>query len=174
MCNPPCGIAYFLHLRHRLHALMLTRRTLSSPLQVRQDKTAIDFGLLREAIDKRRLGLPSVRLPPSEAKLRMATVQAARAVAVCTTMGLPPVVHVSIQPRGGVMSRIVFMPQVRAHSSGSRALLHALHFVKTILWSTVRHCYVRPRAACAPRPWGQHALGLTPSALLIVTGVCAT
>ena len=80
--------------------------------QVRKDAQAIDMSLIQEAMDKRTLGLPSARLPDSEAKTRMATVQAARAVATCLTPGLPPLVHCSIQPRGGHMSRIVFLPQV--------------------------------------------------------------
>ena len=33
------------------------------------------MGLIQEAMDKRQLGLPNPRLPPSEAKTRMATVQ---------------------------------------------------------------------------------------------------
>ena len=37
--------------------------------------TEIDMGLIQEAMDKRQLGLPNPRLPPSEAKTRMATVQ---------------------------------------------------------------------------------------------------
>ena len=119
--------------------------------QVRQDKTAIDFSLLREAIDKRRLGLPSARLPPSEAKLRMATVQAARAVAVCTTTGLPPVVHVSIQPRGGVMSRIVFMPQVRpVRRDLTPVCKKAEHRVPPALFLLTMP--LRAQLPCAPRP----------------------
>ena len=41
------------------------------------------------------------------------SLQAARAVASCLTPGLPPLVHVSIQPRGQHMSRITFLPQAR-------------------------------------------------------------
>ena len=37
--------------------------------------TEIDMALIQEAMDKRQLGLPNPRLPPSEAKTRMATVQ---------------------------------------------------------------------------------------------------
>ncbi len=81
--------------------------------QVRKDAQQIDMALIREAMDKRALGLPSPKLPDSEAKRRMATVQAARAVATCLTPGLPPLVHCSIQPRGGHMSRIIFLPQVQ-------------------------------------------------------------
>jgi ATP-dependent Zn protease len=85
----------------------------------------IDMELIREAMDKRTLGMPGARLPPSEAKLRMATVQAARAVSTCLTPGIPPLIHVSIQPRAGIMSRIVFMPQVRGAGSrfASRAVM---------------------------------------------------
>ena len=53
------------------------------------------------------------RLPRSEAKVRLATVEAARAVAACLTPGMPPVEHVSILPRGDYMARIIYQPQVR-------------------------------------------------------------
>lgn len=79
---------------------------------MRKDASQIDMSLIREAMDKRVLGLPGARLPPSEAKLRMATVQAARAVAACLTPGLPPLILVSIQPRDSLMSRLIFMPLV--------------------------------------------------------------
>ena len=42
----------------------------------------------------------------------LAALQAARAVAACLTPGLPPLMHVSIQPRGQHMSRMTFLPQV--------------------------------------------------------------
>jgi hypothetical protein len=42
----------------------------------------------------------------------LAALQAARAVATCLTTGLPPLMHVSIQPRGQHMSRMTFLPQV--------------------------------------------------------------
>ena len=62
------------------------------------------------------------------------SLQAARAVACCLTPGLPPLVHVSIQPRGQHMSRITFLPQARladlpAQSSVGPVLPHA----KTLL-----------------------------------------
>jgi hypothetical protein len=47
----------------------------AAPPQVRYDQAQISMPLLQEAMDKRKLGLASARLPPSEAKLRMATVQ---------------------------------------------------------------------------------------------------
>lgn len=53
------------------------------------------------------------RLPRSEAKERLATVEAARAVAACLTPGMPPVEHVSILPRGEYMARIIYQPQAR-------------------------------------------------------------
>ena len=53
------------------------------------------------------------RLPRSEAKERLATVEAARAVAACVTPGMPPVEHVSILPRGEYMARIIYQPQAR-------------------------------------------------------------
>ena len=56
------------------------------------------------------------RLPRSEAKERLATVEAARAVAACLTPGMPPVEHVSILPRGEYMARIIYQPQARCSS----------------------------------------------------------
>ena len=53
------------------------------------------------------------RLPRSKAKERLATVEAARAVAACVTPGMPPVEHVSILPRGEYMARIIYQPQAR-------------------------------------------------------------
>lgn len=96
--------------------------------QVRKDAQAIDMSLIQEAMDKRSLGLPSARLPDSEAKTRMATVQAARAVATALTPGLPPLVHCSIQPRGGHMSRIIFLPQVPAFCSP-----HTYFFINNVI-----------------------------------------
>ena len=60
----------------------------------------------------------------------LCSLQAARAVASCLTPGLPPLVHVSIQPRGQHMSRITFLPQARpavlsAQRSVGPTLLHA-------------------------------------------------
>ena len=51
--------------------------------QVRKDMAEIDMGLIQEAMDKRQLGLPNPRLPPSEAKTRMATVQVPACPASC-------------------------------------------------------------------------------------------
>jgi hypothetical protein len=59
-------------------------------------------------------GCAQVRLPRSEAKARLATLEAARAVAACLTPGMPPVEHVSILPRGEFMARIIYQPQARA------------------------------------------------------------
>lgn len=49
------------------------------------------MGLIQEAMDKRQLGLPNTRLPPSEAKTRMATVQVScvpRALLCCAALYL--------------------------------------------------------------------------------------
>ena len=59
-------------------------------------------------------GRAQARLPRSEAKARLATLEAARAVAACLTPGMPPVEHVSILPRGEFMARIIYQPQARA------------------------------------------------------------
>ncbi|KAK9845418.1 hypothetical protein WJX81_006080 [Elliptochloris bilobata] len=80
-------------------------------LMVRRELPEIDMSVMREAMDKRVLGLPQARLPRSEAKERLAAVEAARAVAACLTPGMPPVEHVSILPRGEYMARIIYQPQ---------------------------------------------------------------
>ena len=76
------------------------------------------------------------RLPRSEAKERLATVEAARAVAACLTPGMPPVEHVSILPRGEYMARIIYQPQARSSPA---------------LWSwplAQLSCDINPSAAC--------------------------
>ena len=64
------------------------------------------------AMDKIRLGLPQRPLEDSPAKRRLATVEVGRAVAIALTPGMPPIENLSIKPRGGVMGRILFQPQV--------------------------------------------------------------
>ena len=64
-------------------------------------------------MDKIRLGLPQRPLEDSPAKRRMATVEVGRAVALALTPGMPPIENLSIKPRGDVMGRILFQPQVR-------------------------------------------------------------
>ena len=76
--------------------------------QVRHQKLAIDLPLIQEAIDKRQLGLATGRLPDSEAKRRLALVEAGRAVALALTPGIPPLEHLSIAPRGPILSRLSF------------------------------------------------------------------
>ncbi|KAK9817951.1 hypothetical protein WJX72_004798 [[Myrmecia] bisecta] len=80
-------------------------------LAVRRGSAQIDMTMMMEAMDKLRLGLPQPALPDSPAKRRMATIAAGRAVAAVLTPGLPPLEHLTIRPRGGVMGRILFMPQ---------------------------------------------------------------
>lgn len=48
------------------------------PLQVRKDQPQIDMGILTEAMDKTRLGLPRQALPESAAKRQYAAIEAAR------------------------------------------------------------------------------------------------
>ena len=83
-------------------------------VQVRANVPQINMSLILAAMDKIRLGLTQRSLDDSPAKLRMATVQAGRAVAIALTPGMPPMEHVSIKPRGGIMGRILFQPQVSA------------------------------------------------------------
>lgn len=83
----------------------------SAILAVRNNQPTIDMGIVLEAMEKVRLGLPQPPLPDGEAKRRFALVQAGRAVAFALTPGLPPVERVSITPRAGAMSQILFVPQ---------------------------------------------------------------
>ena len=57
------------------------------PSQVRRNKAQIDMPVVLEAMEKIKLGLRHQPLPPSDAKRRMATLLAARAVS------RPPPVH---------------------------------------------------------------------------------
>lgn len=70
------------------------------------------MNILMTAMDKIRLGLPQRPLEDSPAKRRLATVEVGRAVAIALTPGMPPIENLSIKPRGGVMGRILFQPQV--------------------------------------------------------------
>lgn len=69
--------------------------------------------VILEAMEKVRLGLRQRPLPDSEPKRRMAALSAARAVALTLTPGIPPIEHVTILPRGGVLGRTLFTPLVR-------------------------------------------------------------
>lgn len=82
----------------------------SSILAVRYDKKEVDLPIILEAMEKIKLGLKKSPLPPSEPKRRLATLLAARAVALTLTPGLPPIEHITILPRGGVQERILFTP----------------------------------------------------------------
>ena len=94
-------------------------------LAVRRDAPTIDFSVLKEAMEKIRLGLPHASLPDSEAKGRFATVEAARAVGFALTPGLPPIEHVTILPRGGAQARILFVPQEPREDGGTWHMLTA-------------------------------------------------
>eukprot|EP00884_Botryococcus_braunii_P006727 jgi/Botrbrau1/16055/Bobra.7_2s0029.1 len=80
-------------------------------LMVRKQRAEISLDLIREAMDRRSLGLPMGRLPDSEAKRRVALITAARAVTLALTPGIPPIVYVTISPRQDTLSRIIFQPQ---------------------------------------------------------------
>lgn len=94
-------------------------------LAVRRDSPTIDISILKEAMEKVRLGLPHTSLPDSEAKRRYAAVEAARAVAFALTPGLPPLEHVTVRPRGGAQARILFVPQEPRSDGGTWHLLAA-------------------------------------------------
>ena len=47
-----------------------------------------------------------------QAKRRLALVEAGHAVAIALTPGMPVLERVSIQPRGNIMTRLVFRPTV--------------------------------------------------------------
>ncbi|KAK9806474.1 hypothetical protein WJX73_000984 [Symbiochloris irregularis] len=83
----------------------------ASILAVRHQKMAIDLDLITEAIDKRTLGLSTGRLPDTEAKRRLATVEAGRAVVLALTPGIPQLERLSIAPRGPILSRLSFVYQ---------------------------------------------------------------
>jgi ATP-dependent Zn protease len=62
----------------------------------------------------------------SDAKRRMAAVEAGRAVVLSLTPGIPAVQHVTIQPRGGALGRIVFEPMVRSSCATSTIAIGTL------------------------------------------------
>eukprot|EP00951_Prasinocladus_malaysianus_P009498 scaffold69366_cov37-Prasinocladus_malaysianus.AAC.1 len=62
-------------------------------------------------MDKYKLGLEQPPIPDSPAKRHMANVLAGRAVVAALTQGMPPIENVSMKPRGGKQSRILFQPQ---------------------------------------------------------------
>lgn len=95
-------------------------------LQVREEAAQITVDIILTAMDKIKLGLPQRPLEDSPAKRRMITVEVGRAVAIALTPGMPPIENLSTKPRGGVMGRILFRPQVPlALSSISTACLVA-------------------------------------------------
>lgn len=84
----------------------------SGLLQVREEAPQITAETILTAMDKIKLGLPQRPLEDSPAKRRMSTVEVGRAVAIALTPGMPPIENLSTKPRGGVMGRILFRPQV--------------------------------------------------------------
>lgn len=79
---------------------------------MREETPEISFDIILTAMDKIKLGLPQRPLEDSPAKRRMATVVVGRAVAIALTPGMPPIENLTMKPRGGVMARILFRPQV--------------------------------------------------------------
>lgn len=92
-------------------------------LAVRKDSATIDLDIMKEAMSKIRVGLPSASLPDSEAKRRFALVEASRVVAFALTPGLPEIQYVTIKPRGGVQARILFVPQEPRSDGGTWHML---------------------------------------------------
>ena len=90
---------------------------------MRQNQRDIDLSILKDAMDKVRLGLPHQPLPDSAAKRQYAAVEAARAVSFALTAGLPPIEHVTIRPRGATVTRILFVPQEFGRDGGMWHLL---------------------------------------------------
>ena len=90
-------------------------------LQEPDSPPLIDMRVALATMDKLRLGLADRRLDASEAKTRLATLLAGRAVALALTPGIPPIEHISMQPRGGVMGRLLFENLVR-HEHASLAI----------------------------------------------------
>lgn len=81
-------------------------------LAVRKNKSEIDFGIMLEAMEKVKYGLPQSPLPDGEAKRRLTLVHAARSVALAVTPGIPPIKRVSMRPRGEGLASILYVPQV--------------------------------------------------------------
>ena len=92
-------------------------------LQEPDSPPLIDMRVALVTMDKLRLGLADRRLDASEAKTRLATLLAGRAVALALTPGIPPIEHISMQPRGGVMGRLLFENLVR---HGCASLAHPM------------------------------------------------
>ena len=99
-------------------------------MQVRYQRPQIDLALVQEAMDKRTLGLSMGLLGPSEAKARLARVHAGRAVGFALTPGVPPLEVLSIAPRGAVLTRLAFAPQVCCDSTPT-CTTHRSHQVPT-------------------------------------------
>ena len=98
------------------------------------------MNILLTAMDKIRLGLPQTRLEDSPAKKRMATVEVGRAVALALTPGMPPIENLSIKPRGGVMGRILFQPQVSTNTARGTHF-DVLHFGELKHYWSIPACH---------------------------------
>ena len=97
-------------------------------LQEPDSPPLIDMRVALATMDKLRLGLADRRLDASEAKTRLATLLAGRAVALALTPGIPPIEHISMQPRGGVIGRLLFENLVRqGHASLAQPRWQAKH-----------------------------------------------
>ena len=129
-------------------------------LAVRKNQDTIDLQILIEAMDKIKLGLRSAPLPDSTAKRRMAAVEAGRAVVLALTPGIPSIQHITIQPRGGVMGRILFEPLVRRklHPISVFALHSLSEWIpfKTLVSRSLQRCSLYPSsmtsASLEPEP----------------------
>lgn len=89
-------------------------------LSVRKESPAITLDVILEAKRKIELGLPRASLPDSAAKRRIAAAQAARGVALALTPGVPPMVELSLAPRGADGApRVVFDGQDMGRDGGT-------------------------------------------------------
>lgn len=83
-------------------------------LAVRQQQPHITLSEIESAMDKQRLGLLRPPLPLSNYKRHLATMQAGRAVAVSVSERVcPPVLQVSVLPKGQQSSRLLTVPMDR-------------------------------------------------------------
>uniref|UniRef100_A0A1D2AAW6 AAA+ ATPase domain-containing protein n=1 Tax=Auxenochlorella protothecoides TaxID=3075 RepID=A0A1D2AAW6_AUXPR len=88
-------------------------------LSVRAASPVITLDTILEGKEKVELGLPRASLPDTPAKRRLAVTQAARAVALALTPGVPQMVEVSMAPRGQSTLRIAFEAQDIGRDGGT-------------------------------------------------------
>ena len=146
-------------------------------VQVRQDKAEIDLALIQEAMDKRRLGLPNARLPPSEAKTHMATVQVrptSPSLACCVPRFLKETVKGQVFA-GEVMSSGCVAERLRpVQASASHTAL--IRQLPCMLCAADKSCfarlYMQRDSKCSGGPAGCTRSGRLPDARAAATDAC--